>query len=193
MLSFCEEDAKNLQVWGFNILRLYMSWEGVEPSQKVYNDTYLAQVLKVVQIAAKYDIKVFLDAHQDVYSRFFCGEGVPNWAVLKYSNFPQPIPIKFEKDARGYPNLTQCLRYPFFLFYFAEDAAASSQALWTNLNGLANDFADMWQHVAKYFKNERSVIGYELFNEPFGISPYDHLLEFIWPGYQNNKYLFPVY
>jgi endoglycosylceramidase len=32
-------------------------------------------------LAAKYNIRVFLDAHQDVFSRFFCGEGVPDWAV----------------------------------------------------------------------------------------------------------------
>jgi endoglycosylceramidase len=39
--SFCEEDAKNLKMWGFNILRLYMSWEGVEPERGNYNTSYL--------------------------------------------------------------------------------------------------------------------------------------------------------
>jgi aryl-phospho-beta-D-glucosidase BglC (GH1 family) len=32
----------------------------------------------------------------------------------------------------------------------------------------------MWKFVVNYFKNENNIIGYELFNEPFGISPYDH-------------------
>jgi beta-galactosidase GanA len=39
--SFCEEDAKNLISWGFNLIRLYISWEGTEPQRGIYNTTYL--------------------------------------------------------------------------------------------------------------------------------------------------------
>lgn len=31
--------------------------------------------------ASKYGIYTLLDAHQDVLSQKFCGEGIPDWAV----------------------------------------------------------------------------------------------------------------
>ena len=34
-----------------------------------------------VHRAAKYGIYTLLDAHQDVLSEKFCGEGIPDWAV----------------------------------------------------------------------------------------------------------------
>lgn len=44
-------------------------------------------------MAAQYNISILLDAHQDVLSRLFCGEGIPEWAVTNYESFP--LPIKF--------------------------------------------------------------------------------------------------
>lgn len=52
--------------------------------------------------AAKYDISILLDAHQDLYSRKFCGEGFPDWLVTPI-NFPAPLKVVLNKDEKGYP------------------------------------------------------------------------------------------
>jgi len=46
-------------------------------------------------MAAKYNVQVLLDAHQDLLSRSFCGEGMPPWAA-EVVNFPHPLPYKME-------------------------------------------------------------------------------------------------
>ena len=104
--SFVESDAADLKKWGFNSIRLFLSWEGFEPARQQYNYTYLAEVQKIIELCLKYDIFVYLDAHQDLYSRFFCGEGMPDWTVSKLVNasFPLPLPKNFlRRDENGYP------------------------------------------------------------------------------------------
>lgn len=39
--SFCEQDASDLAIWGFNVIRLDVAWEGFEPVKDNYNYTYL--------------------------------------------------------------------------------------------------------------------------------------------------------
>lgn len=56
-------------------------------------------------MAAEFDIYVLLDAHQDLFSKRFCGEGVPDWAVTneQAASFPHPIPVRIERDHQGNP------------------------------------------------------------------------------------------
>lgn len=68
----------------------------------------------------KYDIFVYLDAHQDLYSRFFCGEGMPDWTVSKLVNatFPLPLPKNFlRRDENGYPLYEDCHKVEFGIYY----------------------------------------------------------------------------
>ena len=83
-----------MKQWGFNVVRLYVAWEGYMPQRGVYNSTYLDQVETIVNIllshirclyvctllidtvphtgmyiSATQGISVILDAHQDVYTR----------------------------------------------------------------------------------------------------------------------------
>jgi len=54
-------------------------WEAVERSKGVYNDTYLDEVLKLVNKLGDNGIFTMIDAHQDVFARTICGEGVPSF------------------------------------------------------------------------------------------------------------------
>lgn len=55
---------------GFNSIRLLVTWEAVEPNAKgVYDEGYLAYLRKVVETAARYNIYVLMDMHQDMFSR----------------------------------------------------------------------------------------------------------------------------
>jgi endoglycosylceramidase len=52
VLSLAPIDFENLRSWGFNFIRLYMSWEGTEIQPGVYNTTYIEQVREIVRTAA---------------------------------------------------------------------------------------------------------------------------------------------
>lgn len=176
-----------------NIIRLHVAWEGVEPVRGKYNFTYIKKLKEIVQAAGKFNITVLLDAHQDLFSKKFCGEGFPDWAIRHSKTFPRPLPIKLRRDDQGYPLTVDCLKYPFAMFYLTRDVMKFQQDFFTNEDGLADDFAKMWVEVAKEVKDVENLIGYEVVNEPAGANAYDNPLNFLWPGVSNNKFLFPFY
>ncbi|EAR97108.2 glycosyl hydrolase family cellulase (macronuclear) [Tetrahymena thermophila SB210] len=197
--SFVEKDARDLRNWGFNSIRLFMAWEAFEPVRQQYNYTYLGELQKIVELCQQYNISVFLDAHQDVYNRFFCGEGMPDWTIMDNTNktFPYPLPKNFlRRDDQGYPLIEDCLKVGFSTYYLTKDGSQQGENLFLNYQGLADDFANMWGEVAKYFSkltHLTNFLGYEIINEPFGVSPWNHFLDWIWPGRGNNKYMLPFY
>lgn len=170
--SFSEQDAQKLQSWGMNIIRLTLYWEAIEPARGHYNEAYLDKVQEIVDICAKYDIAVYLDMHQDVANKQYCGEGMPDWAIRPHTNFLTKFPaplwgIKMEYDADGYPTMKSCLERDFGFYYTTYAVMDAYQDLWDNWNGVGDAFADMWAHVANRFKDHPNVVGYELINEPF--------------------------
>ncbi|MBO9709089.1 MAG: cellulase family glycosylhydrolase [Caulobacter sp.] len=66
--------------WGFNTLRLLTTWEAVEhagPGQ--YDEAYLDYYAAVAERAGAHGLFVFVDFHQDVWSRMSGGDGAPGW------------------------------------------------------------------------------------------------------------------
>ena len=90
-LSFGEKDMEAFQEWGLNVIRLGMMWPGAEPSKGNFNSTYFSLVKWIVEKANTYGIYTLLDAHQDVLSEKFCGEGVPLWVSLHPTNFADTL------------------------------------------------------------------------------------------------------
>ena len=164
--SFTTQDMQNLNDWGMNVIRLYVAWEGTEPIRGSYNLTYLDVIRNITRDCVQYNISVLLDLHQDVLSRKFCGEGMPNWAVNRTS-FADPQTYSFEYDQEGYPSLSDCQQNIFATYYYTYDVASAFQTLYNNTNGLTDSFVALWRQIADYMKDEPNVIGYELINEPF--------------------------
>ena len=100
--SLTDQDLKNLKNWGMNSLRLHAAWEGLEPERGVYNYTYAETLRDIVRKCNKFGISVILDAHQDLFTKEFCGEGLPLW-VAKRESFPAPLPVKLRYDDQGLP------------------------------------------------------------------------------------------
>ncbi len=81
-LEEADEHFGRLAHWGFTFLRLLTTWEAIEhagPGQ--YDETYLAYFRAIVEKAAEHGISVFIDPHQDVWSRFTGGDGAPGWTL----------------------------------------------------------------------------------------------------------------
>ena len=191
--SLSDEDFANLKKWGMTFIRLYMPWEGIEPVRGQYNYTLLAEIKKMVRKAQTFNITILLDAHQDLLSKKFCGEGFPDWAILSNSSFPKPVMNDIKRDELGYPIIGECLKITFAKYYFSYDLGKAFEDLYTNVDGLADSFGAFWRLVAKEFKDESNVLGLEILNEPFFANLYDHWREIFDFGYGDHHFLQPFY
>jgi endoglycosylceramidase len=173
--SFTAKDAKEIASLGFNVVRLGILWQGLEPGYlgpnspsictrgtpghaHQYNqatiNNYLDKVAATVNLLGRYHIYTILDMHQDVYNQVFRGEGEPAWAVCTNG---LPIDNLLGRWSRDY-------REP------AVGAAFAN--LWTNdvIGNLQGNYDRVWQQVALKFADNPWILGYDLFNEPFAPS-----------------------
>ncbi len=70
--------------WGFNTLRLLVTWEAVEHAGPGEHDAhYVDYVGQICERAAAHGLAVFIDFHQDAWSRMSGGSGAPGWTFEK--------------------------------------------------------------------------------------------------------------
>jgi endoglycosylceramidase len=151
--GFGDDDAAFLAGIGFNAVRVGVIWKAVEPRPGVYDQAYLNRIAGTVATLARHGIVSLLDFHQDLFNERFQGEGAPDWTVQD-GGLPNPK-LGFPTNYLGNPALEHAL-----------------DAFWANAPGpggvgLQTRFAQAWRHVAARFKRTPSVLGYEIFNEPF--------------------------
>ncbi len=167
-----DQDAQMMQSLGFNVVRLGIEWQALEPGSGGPNQpqictpgapgapnefnravalAYLAHVKATVDLLARHGISTLLDMHQDVYNENFRGEGAPDWAVCT-DNVPI-VPL----GGRWSNNYSSSTLQTAVAHFWANDVVG-------NLQG---NFDEVWATVASYFKDDPSVIGYDPYNEPF--------------------------
>ena len=76
-MSLNDKDIQDMLDWGITLVRLGVQWESVEVAEQVYNYTYLEEIDKLTTKLGERGIWVIIDAHQDLYSRKTCGNGMP--------------------------------------------------------------------------------------------------------------------
>ncbi len=153
------ERLSALRKKGINIIRLGLTWAGIEPEMGVYNTEYLDGYKKVLELCKKHEMYVFVDWHQDLFS-YFCstpGDGAPKWACIHTKKSSDPLFIW----AEGY--------------FFHKDVHQSFDDFWCNTpvagKGLRDRFCDMLTYTVEYLKDCDCIIGYDVFNEPFPGTP----------------------
>jgi endoglycosylceramidase len=168
-------DASLMARLGFDVVRLGMTWKGLEPGTAPSNDprictpgpshdpgqfsqahldNYLQNLKWTVDLLGRFHIYTILDMHQDVYNEAFDGEGAPNWAVC----------------TDGVPNVDPPGRWS--LSYGTAAAGRAFHNFWTNdvVGDLQGEFDRVWSAVASYFRDDPWILGYDPFNEPFSTS-----------------------
>ena len=157
--SLNDEDIANLVSWGQNFVRLGVMWEAVERERGVYDDAYLDKVEQLINKLGEAGIYTLVDAHQDVFARVICGEGIPDfyaqdllhedshcisWAadrMLKgiYEKLGVCLDMNdfdYEKDENGDPLITECQKRDFYIYYLTKQSMAAFGGFFTNKQGV---------------------------------------------------------
>lgn len=155
-LDFDEKLIRRFSECGFNLVRLGLTWDAVEPEPNKYNEEYLDRVYAIADLCEKYGIYFYLDMHQDLFSgaKETAGDGAPAWACITDG-------AKFTKTklvwAEGY--------------FWGKAVHRAFDHFWANdkVNGvpLQTYYCNMWKHVAEKFKDHPALFGFDLLNEPF--------------------------
>lgn len=185
-LAEADEHFNRLKQWGFHFIRLLVTWEAIEhqgPGR--YDQQYLDYLKQLVQLAAAHDLNVFIDPHQDVWSRYSGGSGAPLWTFEVAGLDPRQFSATgaaLVHNVEGDP-LTK-------MIWFTNNYKLAAATMWT-LFFAGNDFAPqlkvavtddgepqpiqdyLQQHfnaameqVAIALQGMPNVIGFEYINEP---------------------------
>jgi len=180
-LKDADEHFSRLKSWGFNFIRFLVTWEAIEhEGPGIHNEVYLDYVKAIVQKAAEYNINVFIDPHQDLWSRFSGGDGAPLWtfevAGMNVKNFKE-TDAAFVHNTQGdpYPKMVWFSNYfklatttMFTLFYAGNDFAPNLKVNDSIpiQDYLQTHYINSMVHLAKKLKDQPNVVGFELMNEP---------------------------
>jgi len=169
-----------LKSWGFTLLRFLVTWEAIENAGPgIYDLDYLEYIRNVIEIANGHGINVFIDPHQDVWSRFSGGDGAPGWTFdlvgFDIKNFHE-TGAAFTHQAHGDPlpqmiwstNATKLAAATMFTLFFG----GSDFAQFTKIDGesaqefLQRHFIGSIQKLAEYLSDLPNVVGFDTMNEP---------------------------
>ncbi|MFF5330398.1 cellulase family glycosylhydrolase [Streptomyces rubradiris] len=147
--AITERHLRELRAHGFGFARLLVFWDDLEPRPGQYSERYLRKIERVLDWAERQDVRVVLDAHQDVFGPAFGHRGIPEWATRT-----DGLPFTPHPDD-----------------WFAEYFEPAVQRAFTHLyedDDLRRAQARMWRTLATRFAGHPAVLGYDLINEPMG-------------------------
>ncbi len=148
-----EDVYRKLYRWGFNVVRLGILWDGLEPESGVYDEEMFRCVDQHLAWAAKYGVYVILDMHQDLYSVKY-SDGAPEWATLDEGLLHQRGALWSDAYL-----LSPAIQRAFDNFW--KNAPAPDGI------GIQDHYAALWKKIAERYAGNPTVIGYDLMNEPF--------------------------
>ncbi|HMD45042.1 MAG TPA: cellulase family glycosylhydrolase [Acidimicrobiales bacterium] len=170
--NFGAADAARIAGLGFNVVRLGLTWQGIEPGVGGPNNpavctrgtprtavtlnasvarAYLTKVARTVDLLGRDHVYTILDMHQDVWNQAFRGEGAPGWAVCTDGLPLVPLPGRWSANYRN-GALNRAMDH-----FWANDVVG-------NLQG---HYDAAWGAVARVFGSNPWILGYDPFNEPF--------------------------
>jgi len=179
-ISKANEHFERLNKWGFNFLRLITTWEAIEHfGPGIYDEEYLDYFEEIVKVANQYDFTIFIDPHQDVWSRFTGGDGAPGW-TLELAGFDlrnlHPSGAAFVHNVHGdpYPKMVWPTNYQklaaatmFTLFFGGRDFAPTFNIAGIQIQDFLQDhYIKSVLKIVERLKPYNHVIGYDSLNEP---------------------------
>lgn len=163
---FSQSDAELIASFGWNSVRLLLSWSLLEPEPGVYDESYLDEIEATVELLEDYGIYAIIDLHQDAWGATLAArddedcpdntepalgwDGAPQWATLE------------DDQARcvtaGIREISPAVRAAWIAFW--QDSPGPDGV------GIRTRYAQMLGHIAERFAPQASVAGYDVINEP---------------------------
>jgi hypothetical protein len=179
-LAEADEHFRRLKAWGLTFLRLLVSWEAIEHSGPgIYDEAYIDYVYNVVKMAGDYGFNLFIDPHQDVWSRFSGGDGAPGWTfeavgldITKFDEAGAAITHQIHGDPFPrmiWPTNVQKLAAAtmFTLFFGGNDFAPETRVDGESAQDfLQRHYISSIVHLADRLSEFPHVLGYDTMNEP---------------------------
>jgi hypothetical protein len=179
-LDEADEHLARLKKWGFTFLRFLVTWEAIEHAGPgLYDEAYLDYLYQVVRRAGDFGFTLFIDPHQDVWSRFTGGDGAPGWtlegagieltrlvstgAAVVHNQYEGAFPAMIWPSNSGrFGSATM-----FTLFFGGSHFVPQLQIEGEPVQEfLQRHYIDAIKQVALRLKDLPHVVGYGTFNEP---------------------------
>ena len=175
-----EEHLERLKRWGFNFIRFIITWEAVEHGGPgIYDEDYIEYIGQIVSIAEKKGIYLFIDPHQDVWSRFTGGDGAPAWTLETVGIDVRKLPststvILHHVRKENYRRMSWPLNYQkypaasmFTVFFggnfFAQGLKVDSMPI---QDWLQERYISACLRIAVRIAKNKNVVGFDSLNEP---------------------------
>lgn len=142
---------REIAMLGLNSIRLLTGWAAIMPEPGQIDQAYLNNLRQRVEWAAKYELLVVVDMHQDIFglgvklpNGWPVGNGAPEWVC---STMVEPIT-------------------PWFLYYIEGGVPACFDRFYRE-TALLDAFAAAHRAVMRAVGELPNVLGFEILNEPF--------------------------
>ena len=157
-LNYSAENFKQMAASGFNCVRLLFHWSKLMPQKGVISQAYIQQLKLAIEDAAKYNIYVVLDMHQDAYSKYIATpspslctvpakgwDGAPQWATMTDGESTCTTDGSRESAPAVYH---------------------AAHNFWGNTNGIQDECISAWTELVKQTCGYPNLAGYDMLNEP---------------------------
>jgi len=147
-----EAETSRIEELGWNVLRIPVSWSGLEPQPQQYAEAWMQKLDAVLAMGHEHSFYVIIDMHQDAYSKEIGEDGEPLWAIT-----PPPTQLLEGpySDARRLTAQVLNAGYSFFADANAMDG-----------RDLQGAYVTAVQQIVQHVVGDPAVLGYEAFNEP---------------------------
>jgi endoglycosylceramidase len=154
------KDWDSMAAHGFDVVRLLVSWSKLEPQPGRIDSRYLARIHRTVDAAARRGIYSVIDMHQDAWGKYIASpknvvcpagrepaigwDGAPKWATI----------------TDGANTCTASSRED------SEAVLTAWDSFYANRDRIQDHLVSVWGRVAREFRTDPAVAGYDLLNEP---------------------------
>lgn len=176
-----------LRGWGYNTIRYIFTWEAIEHAGPAkYDEEWIEHTIATLRKARQHGFYVYMDPHQDVWSRFTGGSGAPMWTIYacgldprKFAQTQAALVHNVSPDPEKFPKMIWPTNYTrlacqtiLTLFFGGKEFASKAIIDGVNIQDyLQGHFIRACAHLAQRIKEagdleDAVVIGWESINEP---------------------------
>ncbi|MXV92945.1 MAG: glycoside hydrolase family 5 protein [Chloroflexi bacterium] len=179
-LEEADEHFTRLKHWGLDCLRFIVTWEALaHAGPGCIDEAYLDYLHAVLEKAHAHGLLVFIDPHQDVWSRFCGGDGAPAWTFealgMEIERFSETgAALLHQEQPDTFPQLMWATNYAryvcftmFTLFFGGRDFAPQLQVDGQNIQDyLQGHYCAAYAELARRLRDLPNLLGFGSMNEP---------------------------